>query len=71
LRKINKQLVDGGEAAGKLSNWTLGLERTIIVGLNMYNGKTDTTTKNTPNTRFNWHYGFDVLDKVYQYPPTK
>lgn len=70
LSKINVELIEEGDGNGKAFNWTLGFERTIIVALNMYNGKTARVpSTRCPDTRYNWHYGFDVLDKVNQYLP--
>jgi hypothetical protein len=61
--KINEELKEEGDGIGKLDNWTLGYERTIIVGLNMYNGKSSLTK------RYNWFYGFKVLSFSEQYKP--
>jgi hypothetical protein len=68
--RVGEELDHEGDGRGKPDNWTLGFERTMIVGLNMYNGQAYTkVSKNNPNTRYNWHYGFDVLENVFQYLP--
>jgi hypothetical protein len=61
--KINEELKEEGDGIGKPDNWTLGYERTIIVGLNMYNGKSLLTK------RYNWFYGFKILSFSEQYKP--
>jgi len=70
--KIDEELTVQGDGRGKTDSWTLGFEGTIIVALNIYNGKARReSTINYPNTRYNWHYGFEVVDKTYQYEPIK
>jgi hypothetical protein len=66
LAKIKDELITQGDGSGKAYNWSYGFESTILVGLNLYNGK----KKDDPE-RYSWHYGFEVFDKVYQYVPMK
>jgi hypothetical protein len=65
ISRIDSELVAQGDGSGKANNWSYGYERTVIVALNRYNGKKDAPA------RYSWHYGFDVLEKVYQYIPVK
>jgi hypothetical protein len=66
LTKIKDELAAQGDGRGKNNSWSYGFESTILVGLNLYNGK-----KKDDPARYSWHYGFEVFDKVYQYVPIK
>ncbi len=70
LKLINKELVSSGDKSNAPDEWSRGFEGTIIPSLNMYNGKTATAvTKGNKDTRYNWHYGFDIINTSQNYLP--
>lgn len=70
LSKIQSELETEGDGSNKPNEWVLGFENTLIYSLNMYNGVTNTkATETNPNTRYNWHYGYDVIKLVHLYIP--
>jgi hypothetical protein len=70
LSKIQRELITEGDGNNKPNEWALGFENTFVYSLNMYNGITNTeATETNPNTRYNWHYGFEVLNLLYLYLP--
>ena len=70
LKLINRELESSGDKSNDPAEWSRGFEGTLIPSLNMYNGKTATeVTKGNKDTRYNWHYGFDIINKSQTYLP--
>jgi hypothetical protein len=70
LSKINEELITEGDGSNKTNEWNVGFENTIVYALNMYNGKRAIRqTGENHDTRYNWHYGFDVLNMIHLYLP--
>jgi hypothetical protein len=63
LSLVDDELEAKGDEQGKTYAWSQGFEKTLLVALNRYNGKSG------KKQRYTWHYGFDVFKKVYQYLP--